>query len=432
MSLQHKITEIIEFRERLETLRPTPARIARVEDLSKGNPVEENNDNEQDIIIRDFLGFEFEIESDSESEIDTMASQLPITNKFVGRIEDPNDPDKDRLESFTVDKFLNEVDARITSKKLTQDADKIKEAHLLVSTEKGDANFVIFSSMFSKLTTYAQFKEKCKSIWQPGDHKDQFYNLLQLRNVKKVGTDHHYTVDLHHAVDRVVSDIVANPHITVHPGGPRNQLVDLEQVISYISYGTMYANLPEEYKVAFRKVPLDPTKDHLDILNEIKGKITAEKVLSDNETALFTQSKVREKVVPIQNKSSKTNTSSPPRSSTNRGRNSSNQVQYSNQSQYRNNASTRNYQGSNYSSGTYRSSYGRGRDNWSYSNNSWNECRKCGRTNHRTVDCICCDYCLIPGHYVSECYSRKRDLATKKGPMQNKNQNKNQDQNQSK
>ena len=431
MSLQHKITEI-KFKERLETLRQTPARIARVKDLTKGNPVEDDNDDDDYLNFRDFLGFEFEFDSDSdsESETGTMATQLPISNKFVGKIADPNDPDKHRLESFTVDLFLNEVDARIASKKLTDDTDKIKEAHLLVSADKGDANAIIFSSLFRKLD-YAQFKEKCKSIWQPGDHKDQFYNLLQLRNIKKVGTDHHYIVDLRHAMDRVVLDIIANPHITLHDGGPRDQLVDLEQVISYITYGTMYVNLSEEHKVAFRKIPLDPNKDQLEILNEIKSKITAEKVLSESETALFTQSKVREKGVFVQSKSSKPNNGSPPPNRSNRGRNSSNQ------SQYRNNASTRNYQGNNYSSGSYRSSYGRtygrGRDNQMYGNNSRNECRKCGRTNHRTVDCICCDYCLIPGHYASECYSRQRDMAAKKGQTQNRNENqKNQDQGQNK
>ena len=59
-------------------------------------------------------------------------------------------------------------------------------------------------------------------------------NLLQLRNLKSSGTDFAYVVELRKAVDRVKKDIIENNNIQKHAGGPRDQLVDLEQVLSYI------------------------------------------------------------------------------------------------------------------------------------------------------------------------------------------------------
>ena len=64
--------------------------------------------------------------SDLDIDFDDMASAILVQTKFVGTIKDATDPDKASLESYNVHRFLADVDALIQSKKITNDADKIK------------------------------------------------------------------------------------------------------------------------------------------------------------------------------------------------------------------------------------------------------------------------------------------------------------------
>ena len=86
-----------------------------------------------------------------------MAALTPVTTRFVGNIQDLQDPDKHRLEAYNVHQFLADLDSRIVSQGITKDVDKIKEAQLLVHPEKGDAKEVLLSSMFSELASYEEW-----------------------------------------------------------------------------------------------------------------------------------------------------------------------------------------------------------------------------------------------------------------------------------
>ena len=100
---------------------------------------------------------------------------LTHTAKFAGNVDD-DDPDKHRIERYDVNHFLADVDSRIASRGIKEEADKIKEALVFVHPDKGDAHTIIISSMFKAVTTWADFKSKCRSIWQTQEHKDKFYN----------------------------------------------------------------------------------------------------------------------------------------------------------------------------------------------------------------------------------------------------------------
>ena len=66
-------------------------------------------------------------------------------------------------------------------------------------------------------------------------------------------------------------------------------MADIREVVSYVSYGTLYAMLPEEYKIAFKKVPLNSTEDHFSLHSNLREKISVGKVRQEIEYAAVTQ-----------------------------------------------------------------------------------------------------------------------------------------------
>ena len=116
----------------------------------------------------------------------TTTAIVTTTSRFVGSVNS-SDPDKKQRERYDVDQFLADVDSRIHTRGITNDAGKIKEALLFVDPDVGDAHKLMTSSTFKNLTTYDAFKACCRKIWKPKAYKDKFYNLQQLRNMKKKG-----------------------------------------------------------------------------------------------------------------------------------------------------------------------------------------------------------------------------------------------------
>ena len=350
------------------------------------------------------------------STINTAA--LTHTAKFAGNV-DNDDPDKHKIENYSVEHFLADVESRIASRGIEEETDKIKEALVFVHPDKGDAHTTLISSIFKNVTTWTEFKNKCRTIWQTQDHKDKFFNLQQLRTLQRGRSDCSYMVEIRNIIDRIADDIQANTHMTKWPGGPRDQLVDLRQVLTYVSYGTIYTMFPDEFKLAFRKIPLDPEQDHLVLLSQLRDKVTEIKIRKEGEFAAVARHMQQ--------------TGEKPRSSTNVTEKSHNNPKSSNHN-------------SNFSSGNYRNRSGRGNfrgsishsnqrgnqndnqnsyQNVGYQNNNYNrnkrgrgyhsnngnrsgmECKKCGRNNHWTNACRMCECCGKVGHNTAECYYRQ-------------------------
>ena len=202
--------------------------------------------------------FFFETNSDdplSNVDLITMTTTAIVTTpaRFVGTVNS-SDPEKKKKEKYDVDQFLADVDSRIANRGITADANKIKEALLLVDPEDGDAHSLLTSSIFSEITSYADFKEKCKKVWKPKAFKDKFYNLQELRTFKKKGlTDYGYMGEIRKVIDRVVSDLVENPRIEKIDGGKRDQNIDAREVITYVAFSTIFESLSEDNRRAFRK-----------------------------------------------------------------------------------------------------------------------------------------------------------------------------------
>ena len=152
------------------------------------------NDEEFEELLRQFNKFWEDINSytplvvnplDNLTDMTTTAI-VTTTSRFVGSVNS-SDPDKKQRERYDVDQFLADVDSRIHTRGITNDAGKIKEALLFVDPDVGDAHKLMTSSTFKNLTTYDAFKACCRKIWKPKAYKDKFYNLQQLRNMKKKG-----------------------------------------------------------------------------------------------------------------------------------------------------------------------------------------------------------------------------------------------------
>ena len=328
---------------------------------------------------------------------------LTHTAKFAGNL-DQDDPDKQRIERYDVNHFLADVESHFVSRGITGDSERIKEALMFVHPDKGDAHTILISSIFRDITTWKDFKAKCQNIWKRQSHKDKFLNLQELRTLKRVGSDYSYMVEVRNTVDRIIDDIINNDNIPKFKGGPRDQLVDLRQVLTYVSYGTIYAMFPDEFKLAFKKINLDPKQDHLVLLSQLRDKVTEIRIRKDNEFAAVTR---HSQSVGERSKSSIPGI----------GRSPTPQKENFFSGNYRN----KGYPSPNFRNSVSHNQKGSQNDRQNsyqkvgYQNDNYNryrgrmECKKCGRNNHWTNSCRMCECCRKVGHNKSDCYYKQRD-----------------------
>ena len=363
-----------------------------------------DTDNNEDDSSSNISSEEFEEQTDEhyDSDLDLIMAEAVITNaaRFCGNIA-TKDHEKRRLEGYTVYQWLTDADSRITSKGITEDHRKIKEALLLVSNEHGDAHNVLKSQMFTKITTYEDFKKHCIALWQPEDYKDVFYNLLQLSRVRLKDSHGEFMAELDSVIDRLVQDVRDNDNIKkiTTTDVPGKQFVEIETLIKYISYGTIYDQVSEELKRAFKKVELNPAELNLTLLSKLKETAGKEAIRKREEFAAVTQHKS-------------------PQGEGNRGNQQNNNKAPMMQSNKQHNSYGK--QGKSYNpKGFYNQQSGFGKQQ-GYKNVGWQQnkgynaqgakpkgCRNCGKNNHNTRDCIQCQYCHKFGHLFADCYHRK-------------------------
>ena len=389
--------------------------------------------------------------------------------KFCGKVDKSN-PDKERLESYTVDQWIRDVESLHTNKRVTGEKEKIQEALLLVNNEHGDAHQIITTGMLSRIDTFKDFKEKSLILWRQKAQTDAFFNLVNAQKVPYADNLGNYLSQIETMMVRVKDDMIRNSKmITDKPGKfDKNKLVvGLDEVVRYMSYGAMFLGVPDAYKKALKKNEIDPTKDSVTLFNDLERE-TEKNVLkfSENFTGVTerTSGNNRNNNQYSQQRGFQNNW----RGQNNRGRQPNNTQGYQG-----------NYQGGNYygpqngnnrggRGGSYRGnrgSYNRGHyqnsgfttsyanrgnrgaysnsNRGAYSNSnrgsynsfsdkgSWTgtkpkvQCNNCGRTNHATAECITCSYCGKYGHYHNDCYSRIKAMEQQKNPPLEGNSNAN-------
>ena len=426
--------ELDPIKNRKYNLRPTPDRRARrkekedrridkllpINDESEidleGQDDEEDDDDDFDELL---LRYRRLLEGD-ETPIIPSVSPIPVLNmtttaivtttaRFVGTVS-PSDPDKKKKEKYDVEAFLADVDSRIAVRNLTKDEDKIKEALILVDPDKGDAHSLMTSSTFTEIKRYEDFKIRCRKIWKPKAFKDKFYNLQQLRTLKKKGTtDFSFMAEVRTVIDRVVADIMDNSKITKVKGGKREENADIREILTYVAFSTIYDSLSEENQRAFKKITLDPSVDLIDLMDSIIEKAGESRI--NQETVVYTESQSSSKSDKVENtlvtqQSSKNSQVKKANQQRGRGAKQNYRGQYSGNNQGRNDNQGYQYQ-SYYQRGRGSNRQNRGRGY----NNQGNryECRKCGRTNHKTHECYYCEHCQVYGHEISHCFARQRN-----------------------
>ena len=380
--------------------------------------IEEDSDDDANLLGNPFQDTDSD-SSNSDPQPVNMSIQIEITNRFAGKV-DENDVDRIYLESYDVNKYLAEVDARIQSKNLTTDPQKIKEAHLLINNQKGDARSIIYSSLFEDITTYADYKRKCREIWQPSDYNDPFFNLINFVTVKNVRNENVFMVEVRKSVDRVVKDMLANVNIVKHPGGKNDQLVELYDIATYLTYGVMYLSLSEGYKNAFKRIELDPTKDNLSLLKNLKDNMTKTRLVTQEEMTYSVRygasgEQGNSKGAKPKPQYTHKRGNGRGRYQGNKGQNTKGQGQNEGQNGVGNASSYGKSDNYNGNRGGY-NKRGRGYANKGNRGNKGGNtqyvgyCQNCGRDNHKTSDCLACGYCYGFGHKMRFCHVKKQDL----------------------
>lgn len=183
--------------------------------------------------------------------------------RFCGHVG-RNHPDKQRLENYDVDKWLADTEGRIASFNITSEANKIKQAMLLVSPDVGDAHSTLNCKGFAKIATFDEFKAECRLLWSSPQRSDRLLNLYKFRSANfDADSMPNLYAQVQNNLETVKSDMMSLPKLTV--GGKsefddeNKQLVDLDEVLTYIAYGTLYAVFGERERQAFKEIELDPT-----------------------------------------------------------------------------------------------------------------------------------------------------------------------------
>ena len=99
-----------------------------------------------------------------------------MTAIITQHVEKSN-PDKDRLEEYTVTQWLADVEGHITLQKITDDAAKIKEALILVNTDHENAHGMLTIADFAELKTFTAFKMEYLSFWRSTGNEDKLLNI---------------------------------------------------------------------------------------------------------------------------------------------------------------------------------------------------------------------------------------------------------------
>ena len=202
-----------------------------------------------------------------------------ITSKFCGHVPETH-PDRQRLMSYDVERWLSDTETRILCKNITGDSLKIKEALLAVDSTVGDACRVLNTGRMSRLTDYSEFKRKCRNLWARAADQDRYLALSQFFSVSYNGNIGDFIADLERGRDGIVRDLendkdfrIAKAESWVADGRKDDLLVSLDEVLNYVSWGIIFKGTPPKVREAFRKVNSGFSGDYMDLLSAVRKEL---------------------------------------------------------------------------------------------------------------------------------------------------------------
>ena len=210
----------------------------------------------------------------------TQCSQLyGITVKFCGNVPDGT-PNKAKLESYTVQRWLQDTATRIAAKGITNSALMIREAKLAVDPDVGDACRVLNTGRMCEIENFDIFKDKCLKLWRPPEEKDRFLALMQFLSVKRQDTLGTYISDIEKGRQDILADLKADNNFFQGTAqewvnSQRSDiLVSLDEVLNYTSWGIIYQDSSPLWRKAFRKIKSQFTDDYLELLANMQSEVS--------------------------------------------------------------------------------------------------------------------------------------------------------------
>ena len=324
--------------------------------------------------------------------------------RFCGNVPESN-PDKNILEQYDVNRWLADVEARISSQNITLESAKIKEASVLVSADYGNARTVLNGSVFAEITTFAAFKAECLLLWQPSVKADTLANLHRLMTTPRDEQGYiSFVSSVHNNLRQVQKDVLNSPTMgTLEKDNVK--YVNLEHMMRYLGFGVLYQSFTSEERRSLKKIGPDPTE---------RLTVTANKVLEE-----MTKSNVNLQDTVLVARGTAPNKRGKKKKFPSEQRRETQKAQSSNQDNEREEPHNKG-QGNScedsqgfFSGGRvwHKGLRGRGKPTGSALGSQEAVCETCGLRGHPAADCRLnqwCTYCSRKGHTVRYCF-RKRD-----------------------
>ena len=202
-----------------------------------------------------------------------------ITVKFCGNVPDGT-PNKAKLESYTVQRWLQDTATHIAAKGITNSALMIREAKLAVDPDVGDACRMLNTGRMCDLDSFDIFREKCLKLWRPPEEKDRFLALMQFLSVKRQDTLGTFISDIEKGRQDILADLKADSNFFQGTAQEwvnaqrTDILVSLDEVLNYISWGIIYQDSSPLWRKAFRKIKPQFSDDYLDLMASMQSEVS--------------------------------------------------------------------------------------------------------------------------------------------------------------
>ena len=332
----------------------------------------------------------------------SMAAIVTQLARFCGEVSSSN-PEKAVLEQYDVSRWLNDVEARITSLKITGDAAQIKEAWVLVNQDHGNARHLLHSALFEGVQTFEEFKRRCNLTWRPKDKGDPLVNLHRLMSTPRVSNSHMtFIADIANNISQVDTDIKNSGLFDTRVD---NGVVYVcqDQILRYFGLGVIYKQYSNIERGAMKRVKPDPKETLLVIADKITEEITRSN--TSLEQAVFVANDGGGK----------------PRKNTKKKNKKKKQHENKNKEETNTQGKEETTTKGSPRGGYFRGSTagrGRGRGLGRGTGSTKTECDGCSSNQTTTGGCKWhrwCDYCDRRGHTYDDCYKRQRDEEAGRG-----------------
>ena len=217
--------------------------------------------------------------SEEESNMSSARYDYPSVAKFCGNVHGRADAQK--WMAYDVYRWLKDSECRITSKKLTTDADKIRETILGVHPDIGDAAEVCASDLFSSETVYDAWKTLVTRYWLPVRSSDAYMAVAQLLGVE---FDPHFgkmVVRVERAQKAITADIKTTKQVLITKGEDwpddrkTEEVIAVQDILNYLGAGVLFSKLSPAAQEIFRDVEYKPTERLIELgvtFNQLAGK----------------------------------------------------------------------------------------------------------------------------------------------------------------